>query len=98
MPGARFAGEPRYVVPGVTAGCEEIRHHHDLARTLGDAGSDRLGQARCSDREVRCSDASPGQPPSERGRDACELGVRGVLAAAVIDQDHGPPAGGLRHQ
>jgi len=98
MPGARCAGEPRYVVLCVAAGREEVRHHHDLSRTLGDAGVDRSGQARRGDREVRRCDALPSELPGERARYGGELGVRRALAAAVIDQDHGPPSGGLVHQ
>ena len=90
MPCACLAGEPRHVPQRVPAGREEVRHHHDLARSLGDARVDCRGQARRREREMCRRDALPAQAPPERGRDGRELGVRGTFAAAVIDEDHGP--------
>jgi hypothetical protein len=87
----RLAREPRYVAQRVTPRREEVRHHHDLARARFDAGVDRLGQARARHREVRRRDAPAGQTPLERGGHGGELPVRGALAAAVVDEQHGAP-------
>jgi hypothetical protein len=91
MARARLARELRHVAQRVAAGREEVGHHHDLARARRDAGVDRFGQARAREREVRNADGATGQAALERGRDGSELAIRGALAAAVIDEQHGAP-------
>jgi hypothetical protein len=91
MARARFAREARHVAQRVTARRQEVRHHHDFARARCDAGVDRLGHARACEGEVRRRDAPPGQAPRERRRHRGELAVRGALAAAVVDEQHGAP-------
>jgi hypothetical protein len=96
---ARLARELRHVDPRVTAGREEVRHHHHLAGAGRDARVDRLGHTRARERQVRRRDAPTGQALRERGRDGGERAVRADLAAAVIDEEHGAPGSApRRHQ
>jgi hypothetical protein len=83
------SGEDRDVARTVATGRQEERLDHDLSRAGGDAASDRLAEVGRRELEMGHLDGAAREALAQRRGERLDHGVRGRLAAPVVDQDDG---------